>query len=167
MTTRTFRQMGIGFGSQPANITAKINNVVVYQGPVTTLDEPFPTLPNLDYTVTNVLFSWSEDVTYAGPAVVEIQVDENSDLLVADINANYTAIPNPAFVDANTTPEVGSVISSGANGFLTLQTSQIGNIYVNGALQTVSYTPLGGQHWWELTVPDTIVINATIAPGLE
>lgn len=168
MTTRTFRQLGIGFGSQPTNITAKINNVVVYQGPVTTLDEPFPTLPNVDYAVTNVLFSWTEDVTYAGPAVVEIQVDENSDLLVAEIDANYTAIPNPAFVDANTTPEVNNIISSGANGFVDLQSSQIGNIYLDGVLQTVTHTaPLDGQYWWELSVPDTIEINATITPGLE
>lgn len=167
MTTRTFRQLGIGFGSQPANITAKINNVVVYQGPVTTLNEPFPVLPNIDYTVTNVLFSWTDEVTYSGPAVVEIQVDDNSDLLVTEIDANYTAIPNPAFVDANTTPGIANVISSGANVFAPLQ-NQIGNIYLDGVLQTVNHTsPLGGQWWWELTVPDTIEINATITPGLE
>jgi len=150
----------MGFGSQPANITAKINSVVVYQGPVTTLDEPLPTLPNLDYSVTNVLFSWTEDVTYAGPAVVEIQVDQNSDLLVAEIDANYTAIPDPANVQAT--------ISSGATGFVDLPSSQIGNVYLDGVLQTVNHTaPLAGQYWWKLSVPDTIVINATITPGLE
>ena len=158
MTTRTFRQMGIGFGPQPANITAKINNVVVYQGPVTTLDQSFPVLPNLDYTVTNVLFSWTDDVTYAGPAVIEIQVDADSDLLVAEINANYTVITNPA--------NAQSYISSGPDGFIDLQASQIGNVYLGGSLQTIDHTaPLSGQYWWELTVPDTIEINATINPG--
>lgn len=160
MTTRTFRQLGIGIGSQPTNITAKINNVVVYQGPVTTLDEPFPTLPNLDYTVTNVLFSWTNDVTYTGPSVVEIQIDGNSNLLVAEIDANYTAIQDPA--------NVQTIISSGANGFVDLQVSQIGNIYLDGVLQTVNRTsPFDGQWWWELIESDNIKIDATITPGLE
>jgi len=159
MTTRTFRQLGIAFGSQTANITAKINNVVVYQGPVTTLNTPFPVLPNLEYTVTNVLFSWTNDVTYTGPAVVEIQVDADSDLLVAEISANYTPIRDPA--------NVQSIISSGPDGFVDLPVSQIGNIYVDGALRPVDHTnPLIGQYWWELVVPDTIEINATIDPGL-
>ena len=159
MTTRTFRQLGIGFGPETANITAKINDVVVYQGPVTTLNQPFPVLPNLDYTVTNVLFSWTADVTYAGPAVVNIQVDANSDLLVAEISANYTAIKNPA--------NVQSIISSGPDAFIDLPITQIGNIYVDGALRPVDHTnPLVGQYWWELVVPDTIEINATIEPGL-
>lgn len=167
MTTRTFRQLGIGFGSQPANITAKINNVVVYQGPVTTLDEPFPALPNLDYTITNVLFSWTNDVTYTGPSVVEIQTDGNSNLQVAELEANYTAIPNPAFVNANTTPGVANVISSGPDGFVDLNSLQIGNIYVNGVLQTVDYSQLNGQYWWQLSSSGTVEINATITPGLE
>jgi hypothetical protein len=167
MTTRTFRQLGIGFGEQPANITAKINNVVVYQGPVTTLNEEFPVLPNFAFKITNVLFSWTEDITYAGPAVVEIQVDENSDLIVAEIDANYNPIPNPAFVNETETPGVANIISSGVDGFLDLQTSQIGDIYVDGTLHTVDYTPpQSGQHWWELTVADTIELNTTITPGL-
>jgi hypothetical protein len=158
MTTRTFRQLGIAFGSQTANITAKINNVVVYQGPVTTLNQPFPVLPNLDYTVTNVLFSWTNDVTYTGPAIVEIQVDADSDLLVAEISANYTPFRDPA--------NVQSIISSGPDGFIDLPVSQIGNIYVDGSLRPVDHTnPLVGQYWWELIVPDTIEINATIKPG--
>lgn len=159
MTTRTFRQMGIGFGSQPANITAKINNVVVYQGSVTTLDQPFPVLPNVDYTVTNVLFSWTDDITYNGPTVIEIQADADSEVLVGEINANYTVIPDPA--------NAQSYISSGPDGFVDLPVAQIGNIYVGGSLQTVDHTaPLSGQYWWELTAPAAIEINTTIKRGL-
>jgi hypothetical protein len=167
MTTRTFRQLGIAFGAAPATIIAKINDVIVYQGPVTTLNEPVPALPNPGYTVDNVLFTWTNDVTYEGPVKVEIQVDADSDILVAEIDANYTPIPNPAYVDANTTPTVSTVMSSGPDGFIDLPASQIGDVYVQGELQTIDHTNLPGQWWWELTIPDDIVINATITPGLE
>lgn len=165
MTTRTFKQLGIAFGNATATITAKVDNVVVYQGPVTTLNEPFPDLPNVAYVINDSLFSWTTDVTYSGPASVEVEVDENSDLIVADIAANYSIIPNPAYIDANTTPTVPQYISSGPDGFETINPNLIGNVYIDGVLQTVDHTQLPGQWWWELTVPDTILKEITITPG--
>jgi hypothetical protein len=156
MTTRTFQQLGLAFGAQTANITAKINDAVVYQGPVTTLNEPFPTLPNINYIVTNELFSWTADVTSSGPLILEITIDQNANLLIAELEANYSRVGN-----------VGNSRSSGADGYVGLVYSQFGNTYINDQLQSVTHGDLTGQWWWKLPNNGTFVENITIEPGIE
>lgn len=159
MTTRTFRQKGIAFGNETANITAKIDNVVVYQGSVTTLNEPYPALPNLDYQVDNELFSWTADVAFSGPQVIEITTSGNSILLITALDQNYCPIAN------------GNVIvSSGANGFMDLKWEQFGNTYINGVLQssgTINHDTLGGQWWWKIAPNSSFVENVSIEPGQD
>lgn len=161
MTTRTFKQMGLAYGSQPANITAKLNNVVVYSGPITTVDGPFPELPNLEFAVSNELFSWTADVNFSGPQVIDVAIDNNATLLVAQLEANYTPIAN---VSANIS--VG-VISSGPDGYVGFSYTQFGNTYINGELQEVVHGDLTGQWWWAIPANGEFVENITVEPGLE
>jgi hypothetical protein len=154
MTTRTFRQTGVAFGATPVNITAKIDNVVVYEGPVQTLNEPFPVLPNLSYTVTNTLFSWTANVDFTGNQILEVSTD--GPILLAQLNANYTPVGN-----------VGNVVSSGPDNYIGFRYNQFGNTYINDTLQTVSHGDLPGMWWWQLQPGDTFVENMTINPGLE
>ncbi len=159
MTTRTFKQYGIAFGSQTANITAKIDNVVVYQGPVTTLDESVPSLPNLGYQVTNELFSWTTDLTFEGPQLLEITIDQNAALLITTIKANYSPIANP---DKPWKP-----FSTGPDGYEGIPYSQFGNTYINDVLQSVTHGPeTEGQWWWSLPPSGVFVENLTINPGV-
>lgn len=154
MTTRTFKQNGIAFGPAPVNITAKIDNVVVYEGTVETLNESFPVLPNPAYTVTNTLFSWTTDVAFSGNNVLEITTD--GDLLLARLQGNYTPFT-----------ENGNTYSTGADNFIGFTAEQFGNTYINDSLQTVSHGDLPGMWWWKLQSNDTFVENITISPGLE
>jgi len=157
MTTRTFKQLGVAFGTEPANITAKIDNVVVYQGPVTTLNESFPDLPNLSYVVTNELFSWTADIAFSGPQLLEIDVDGSVTLLITEIQANYTP-----------SEYQGNIISSGANTYVPFTYTQFGNTYINETLQSgVTHDTLDGQWWWPIPPAGTFVENITITPGLE
>jgi len=163
MTTRTFKQFGIAYGEQPANITAKINNVVIYQGPVVTLNESFPELPNAAYTVTNELFSWNAEVAFSGNQVLEIAIDNNADLLVAFNQANYTPVEEVVGNVGNVT-----IVSSGPNGYIGFPSTQFGNTYINDVLQPpVEHGNLTGQWWWRLPADGTFVENITIVPGLE
>jgi len=161
MTTRTFKQMGIAYGSQPANITAKIDNVVVYSGPVTTINEPFPELPNLEFSVSNQLFSWTANVNFSGSQVISLSVDGNVDLLLAQLSANYTPIANAT---GNVT---GNAISSGPDGYVNFQSRQFGNTYINGELQSVTHGDLPGMWWWRIPSPSEFVENITIETGVE
>jgi hypothetical protein len=157
MTTRTFKQLGIAYGSQPANVTAKLNNVVVYEGPVTTLNEPFPDLPNTDFAVTNEIFTWTANVDFSGNQEITLTIDNSAELLVTQLKANFTPVANG-----------NATISSGANVFVGFPTEQFGNTYVNGVLQEVVHTPeLEGQWWWQIPASGEFIENVTIEPGLE
>jgi hypothetical protein len=159
MTTRTFKQMGVAFGNQPAEITAKVDNVTVYQGTVVTLNEPVPELPNFDYIVTNELFSWTADVDFSGPAVIEITVGQGAQLLVAQLQANYNATAN----------STGNIVSSGPDGYSIFRWQQFGNTYINGMLQdsqSINHNELDGMWWWSLPPNSNFVENVTINPGL-
>lgn len=159
MTTRTFKQMGVAFGTQDLEITAKVDNVVVYQGTVVTLNEPLPQLPNLEYSVTNELFSWTADVEFSGPQVIEITVGNDAQLLVAELTANYSRMAGNT---ANT------YISSGPDNYITFGWQQFGNTYINGVLQssqTINHAELTGPWWWKLPAGSEFVENITVTPG--
>jgi hypothetical protein len=165
MTTRTFKQLGQAYGSQTASITAKINNVVVYQGEVTTLNESFPALPNLEITVNNELFTWTADVDFSGSQTMEISIDGNASLLVTELNANYTPIQNTGNVG-----NVGNIISSGPNGYVGFAYGQFGNTYIDSNLvpsSSIDHDTLSGPWWFTVPPSGTFIENYTIEPGLE
>lgn len=160
MTTRTFKQMGVAFGSQPLEITAKVDNVVVYQGTVVTLNEPAPTLPDLNYSVNTELFSWTADVGFSGPQVIEISVGEGAELLVTDLQANYSWVLSST---SNT------YVSSGPDNYIDFRWQQFGNTYINGVLQdpqTIDHEQLTGPWWWKLPPGSIFVENVTIESGI-
>ena len=155
MTTRTFKQYGIAFGEQPIEIVAKIDNTVVYQGPVTTLNQPVPYLPDLDFQVDNELFSWTSDVSVTGEKIIEIQVTGQALLVVAELKANWSRMSNVN-------------VSSGPNNFVGFNSSQFGNAYINGiGMQpnTTDYDSLGGQWWWPIPPNGNLIQHVNIPVG--
>ena len=66
MTTRTFKQRGQAYGSSPVTISAKIDGVEVFNGSVSTLDEPVQTTGfNPDEPYGTDLFTWTNDLDFA------------------------------------------------------------------------------------------------------
>jgi hypothetical protein len=92
MTTRTFIQRGKAYGMAPCTITAKINNTVVYEGPVTTVDESLPTQAWIQANTD--LFSWTSTVDFQGTQTMEIAVT-GSVLTISTTVANYNSLQNP------------------------------------------------------------------------
>jgi hypothetical protein len=92
MTTRTFIQRGKAYGTVPCTITAKINNTIVYEGPVTTMDESLPTQPWIQANTD--LFSWTNTVDFQGTQTMEITVT-GSVLVLSTVVANYNSLQNP------------------------------------------------------------------------
>jgi hypothetical protein len=158
MTTRTFKQMGVAYGTQDLEITAKVDNVVVYQGTVVTLNEPMPS--DLSFSVTNELFSWTADIDFSGTQVIEITVSNGTaQLLIADLKANYS------WLQGNT---ANTYVSSGPNNYVTFTWEPFGNTYINGTLvdsQTIDHTILKGMWWWQLSPGDQFIENVTVNPG--
>jgi hypothetical protein len=113
MTTRTLQILGNGFGSTPANITAIVEGTTVFSGPVPTLNQSLPELPNLSYTDQSVvLFSFDHDVDFTGTLPITYEVT-GSPVLFTNILSNYSRKLNNKYTSEqlNTVLDYSSAIS--------------------------------------------------------
>lgn len=158
MTDRTFNQYALGFGNSPAQVVFQINGNTVFTGSVTTLDEPMPALPNAEYVIDNVAWSWTNAVDFEGTQQISVTVS-GSDLLLAQTLAN-----NPA---AN-----ADVFGS----FYNIEIDEVTYFdpfteeAINGVEQSGPYDPnTPGQWWWRIpagsTFSATMNVSAPISPA--
>ena len=66
MATRTIQLLGQGYGATPAQITVTANGNTVYSGPVNTVNEPVPLLPNTQLSLQNILCTVEIDQAFVG-----------------------------------------------------------------------------------------------------
>jgi hypothetical protein len=100
MANRTIQFFGLAYGSTPATLTATADGSAVFSGSLTTLDQPVPTLPNLDLTdTTGLLFGLELDTAFSGNVAVSCQVT-NGVVIFAQTQCNYVAIANPIYTPA-------------------------------------------------------------------
>lgn len=166
MTTRTFRQQGIGYG--PAtNVTVKIDGTIVFSGPVPTLDQPPPSLPNPNLQITDTLYTWTNDVSYSGQQSFELTVSSGM-VMLTEALANYTDLFNPA---------TGNVVIPGnANDYLVFfeevvdgvtLTDPFTNEAIDGEPQIEHPDPtqLRGQWWWIVPAGSTFTATLNTSAG--
>jgi len=99
MATRTIQLLGQGYGATPAQITVTANGNTVYSGPVNTVNEPVPLLPNTQLSLQNILCTVEIDQAFVGQMPMTCAVSSGT-LIFAEIFANYVAIPNPVYTQA-------------------------------------------------------------------
>jgi len=167
MTTRTFQQYGQGYGSTPVVIVATVNGEQVYSGTVPTIDQPLPSLPQLDVTIGNVVFTWSGTVNFAGTQQMQISVS-NGTFLLCDTYANYITEIDPVS---------GNVISSGSDNYgaffyQTIDGVTYGDPLTDEKLDGVVLQPtqdpiLAGQFYWRIPAGYTFTATVNINAGLE
>jgi hypothetical protein len=176
MTTRTFKQRGLGYGVEPLTIVAKINGVVAYEGPVTTVDEPLPSGPETeaDWEKNVPLFEWTNTVDFEGTAEVEISVIGNGALMISRTVANYTP-------EVAKNSEGQNVISSSPDKYLSYFSMVTEDIvdadpYVDSTVDGVAVERirdlnpdnlLTGQWFYTLHGGSTFAGTLRIQPGME
>ena len=120
---RSFRFYGIGFGTDPVEITAEVNGVQVYSGAVPTVNEPiWP--PALDpFAIEQIAFTIDDSSEYntdfGGSVPMSITVTRGDLFMFTTITCNYSPITNPVFSpeqlavinDPNSTSTVSEVSS--------------------------------------------------------
>lgn len=166
MTTRTFKQQGLGYGTEPLTIVAKINGVVAYEGPVTTVDQP---LPAADGSVEDhvALFSWTNTVDFAGSAEVEIAVSGPGTLLIAETLANYS----PVFV--TNAEGIVTVVSSGPDEYMSMgpadpiENPKIDGVEVTRDRDLNPDNVLTGQWYYKVDGESTFTGTLQIQQGIE
>lgn len=178
MTTRTFKQLGQGFGIIPCTITAKIDGVTVYSGTVPTVNQPLPAGPaGVDDGYPD-LFTWTNDVNFAGTQSMEITVT-GSPLLLAAVNANYVPQvipvtgkienPDPNWVPTNyesSGPSTYNVIFKESVGDK-VYTDPTTNVVIDGIAKSVTRNPeLTGQRHWLINPGSTFTCQLNVQAGL-
>ena len=131
MTTRNFKQRGQAYGSTPASITATIDGTVVYSGPISTLDTPLPIRPGVANVSIPTIFTWTNNVDFAGTQSYSIAVI-GSQLLLDCTLADHCVANNVAQFD---TPYIYE--TDGVNP---------GGMFPHGPGMPVE---VGSPAWWE------------------
>ena len=160
MTTRNFKQCGQAYGSTPASITATIDGVVVFSGPISTLDQPLPVLPEPAANVAlPTLFTWTNTLYFSGTQSYSIAVT-GSPLLLGSTLADH-------FI-ANDVSQFGIFYSYDDDGALV--GDPLANVVIDGVALTrgPDNAALPGQWQWLVPAGSTLtaVMNINPAPGL-
>lgn len=167
---RTIKQLGQGFtnGNGPAEITARINGVVVHDGPIFTVDYDIhrhPAWPMLsDPVTTSELFSWQVDTHFVGEQCLEISV-KHGRVLLTDTVANYVgSIDNP-HAPPMRYPEnprdFGVFTQYCVDGLYIMD--PLTQIYINDELQEIDRRGVqGGQWWWTVNQGSNFRCTVTI-----
>ena len=111
MTNRTIQFYGQGFGITAVEISVTVNGSQVFDGPVSTLDQPMPSIPQWPLDQSEILFSIEVPVEFQGTVPMEIAVNSGSGILFMTELANYVPVPNPIY-----TPEQFAIITSPNSG---------------------------------------------------
>jgi len=177
MTTRTFKQMGQGYGSSNATITAKINGATVFSGIVPTANQRLPSSPSGTDDTYPTLFTWTNDVDFEGTQTMEITVT-GATVLLAEIKANYMRvakiegkIENP---DSNWVPTnyeskgpdtYGFIFNEKVDGFI--YTDPVTNVVIDGVPINVTRDPsLFGQLHRTINPGSTFICQLNVQAGL-
>ena len=157
MTDRTFKQHAMGFGEVPSQVVFQLDGNTVFSGAVTTVDEEFPSLPDLDYRIDNIAWTWTDDVEFSGTKSISIAVT-GSPLMLADTLANNPLGNAELFVSFY------SVEIDGVTYEDPLTDEEIDGVPQSGPPDPT----LPGQWWWTIpagsTFTATMHVNAPAAP---
>lgn len=167
MTTRTFKQQGQGYGASPVNITASIDGVNVYTGTVSTIDAPYPAMPDLAFQPDADMFSWTSTVDYTGTFTMSITVNSGT-LMVTDTLANYINVPYdsapPAFLPGGA--DNYGVYYSTTEGGVTVY-DPITNAQIDGQPVSITRGEFTGQWYYRVNAGSTFTCTVNAAVGVE
>lgn len=158
MTDRTFQQHALAFGATPTQVVYQINGNTVFNGPVTTVDQPMPVLPNTEYSIDNIAWTWTNDATFSGTQSISIAVT-GSALMLAQTAAN-----NPL----GNAEVFGSFYSVEVDGVK--YTDPFTEETIDGTALSGPYDPaLPSQWWWRIPSGSTFTatMHVEAPPPLE
>lgn len=149
MTDRTFQQHALGFGTQEAVVQIEIDDTIIYNGTVETVDQPLPSLPDYDYHVENIAWSWQGDANFQGDLNYVITVNSGTVLM-----ANTTA--NNPLQDANIYGRLDTEVIDEEAYFYPYVSSAL----INGLpIQLNPYPWRQGQYWFTLMQGDVLTLT--------
>ena len=165
MTTRIFKQQGQAFGTQPTNITVKIDDLEVFSGDIQSQDSPIPPLPG--GTINSVdLCTWTNTVEFQGTQTMEISVNGGT-LILTNTLANYCTT-----VNTEVPPEFEPGLENNFGVFYSYTDSDVliadplSNVTIDGIAKSIIRDQgLDGQWFWQISSGSVFRATINVNPG--
>lgn len=147
MTDRIFQQHAQAYGSTPAFVVCQIDSNTVFSGSIPTVDQPWPVLPNSEFLIPPLAWSWQDSADFAGTKQISITVT-GSPVLLGQTFANYPS-GNAANLDVFSSFYAQEI--DGVTYFDPFTDEAIDGVPQSGPFH--AETP--GQWWWRIPVGST------------
>ena len=170
MTNRTLQFLGLAYGNSAVTITATIDNVVVYNDTVTTLDEVMLD-PGTDWTTTNQLFAVENSdqfpIEFSGSRVMSVTVTGGEGIFLTHVLSNYIAQPTQVGNIWANTPGNATTFVSCYRGTPTNseETSDCRSNVVIDGVAPEPYVKSPGIWTWQVNDGSTLVCNLNVGLG--
>jgi hypothetical protein len=179
-TNRTLQFLGAAYGNSNVTITATIDNVTVFNGTVTTLDEEIPAIETVTKPMP-VLFAVENSsqfpTDFAGAKPMSITVSGGNGVILDTVLSNYTA--NISTIEFNVKGNIESVITQtpgNATSFVDCYTGTPTNsegtkdcrssVAIGGVVQVPDIVVKSQGIWtWAVNSGNTITCNLNVSIG--
>jgi hypothetical protein len=166
---RTFQFYGIGYGSNPVTVTARVNSTEIFSGEITTVDQPIDPYPDPipSEVNTNLMFSLADsallNTNFAGSLPMTIAVTGGEGAMLGWIDCNYY------LGNTRTDPAAGTVGNFGrsyvGNPPNSEGTSDDRSSVVIGGVPQIPNRPPNGRWIWLVPTGSTVSYNWNISVG--
>lgn len=149
MTMRNFRQHAQGYGDSDCRVIVSLDDNIIYQGSVSTVTEPRPTMPNWQFDIRNYAWSWQESMDFQGTRQLSISVSGAplmlGQTLAEDANLDFVSFYSVT-IDGISYPDPFS------------------DVVIDGVPQIRGSLDLIGQYWWWIPAGSTLTATMHVNP---
>jgi hypothetical protein len=153
MATRNFIQRAQAYGSDTCTITAVLDGIEVYAGPVSTINTPLPPMPGTE--ITNVGFTWMMPADFQGSKTLLMTVT-GSDLILGDTEADRSIMSDTSEFNGIWYTQIIDGIEV---------TDCLSNVAIDGVAQVRS-TDLPGQWNWLIRSGQSFQATLNVVTGV-
>lgn len=178
MTVRTFKQQGAVFApiNSNVNLVAKINGQEVFNGSVSTINEPYPINNWTDDVID--LFTWTDETALSSTTNLLVSLSQDLEitvtggtLMLRDTLANFCISPsnsNPGTFVSSGPDFFGLIYSERYNDTDTMLTDPLTNVTIDDVPQRARHEdgPMG-QWIWKIESGSTFTATVTTNNGFE
>jgi len=173
-TNRTLQFLGSAYGDSAVTITATIDNVVVYNGTVTTSTEPAPVSEDI-VKPQPVLFAVENSdqfpIEFAGSRSMTIAVAGGEMVFLDQVLCNY--MTGRQDLNSNTSPVIAGSATRFISCYIGTPTNSEGtrdcrsSVTLNGNVQVPPLPVSQGTWTWGITDGSTLAFNLNVSRGSD
>jgi hypothetical protein len=173
-TNRTLQFLGGAYGNSNVTITATIDNVIVFNSTVATLDQEAPSTGDVTKPMP-VLFSVENSdqfpVDFAGSKSMSVAVSGGDSVILDSVLCNYMLNAT-----ASNVANVATINYGNATGFIACYNGNPSNsegtfdtrsgVAINGVVQVPDLAPKSQGTWtWAVNTGNTLTCNLNVSAG--